>query len=429
MNMVEHGTHESAACPVTGHGAIGAMAVAERLSPFGAEYLADPYKVFAEARDAGRVYYSEDLGYWVLTRYEDIKQVIRDTKNFSADASNTPLQPFGPAVMEELGKVDFRPVRVLVDNDPPDHVRVRRQVNKAFNAQRLKLMEDPIRDLTRRHLDGFPAQGDVEFVSALAWPLPALVLFHLFGMPESHLEVVKNGSADRVVLTTGRPDEEESRRAARGLAEFYALCRQLIDERLEQPRDDFPSDLIRAGEGIEGALSPQELVQVMYSMLFAGHETTTSHLTHLVRRVLLEPGLWQRLREDNDLIPNVVEEALRLEAPVINWRRRAKHEVEVAGVTLPADAKVLLLLGSANHDEELFDDAESLCPERGNARSHLTFGFGEHLCLGAPLARMEGRIVLEEMVNRFAAPELPEQDLEFTPSLLFRSATSLRLRL
>jgi cytochrome P450 len=413
-------------CPVTG---LGSESVATLLNPFGTEYLTDPYAVFKTARAESRAYYSADLGYWVLTRYEDIRQVIRDTVNFSADAANSPLQPFGPAVLEELGKVDFRPVRVLVDNDPPDHVRVRRQVNKAFNAQRLKLMEDPIRELARSHIDRFADQKEVEFVSALAWPLPALVLFHLFGMPDSHLEVVKNGSSDRVVLTTGRPDEHESRRAAKGLGEFYALCRQLISERLDSLKEDFPSDLIRAGAGQTGALNTGELVQVMYSMLFAGHETTTAHLTHLVRRVLLEPGLWQRLREDRNLIPNVVEEALRLEAPVINWRRRAKHEVEVAGVTLPADAKVLLLLGSANHDEELFEAADELQPERKNARAHLTFGFGEHLCLGAPLARMEGRIVLEELVDRFAALSLPDQELDFTPSILFRSPRALQVAL
>ncbi|WP_432841663.1 cytochrome P450 [Dactylosporangium sp. CA-092794] len=399
------------------------------LSPFSSEYLADPYAVFKAARAGSRAYYSEDLGYWILTRYEDIKQVIRDTRNFSADAANSPLQPFGPPVMEELSKVDFRPVRVLVDNDPPDHVRVRRQVNKAFNAQRLRLMEEPIRELARRHIDRIAGDREVDFVAALAWPLPALVLFHLFGMPDSYLDVVKNGSADRVILTTGRPDEQESRRAAKGLAEFYALCRQLIDERLANPKDDFPSDLIRAGEGQEGALNPRELVQVMYSMLFAGHETTTAHLAHLIRRVLLEPGLWQRLRAEPELIPNVVEEVLRLEAPVINWRRRAKREVEVAGVTLPADAKVLLLLGSANHDEDFFDEADTLQPERANARTHLTFGFGEHLCLGAPLARLEGRIVLEEMVARFPAPGLAEQELDFTPSILFRSPKALRMTL
>jgi cytochrome P450 len=417
---------QGARCPVTG---LGSESVAALLNPFGPKYLEDPYPIFKAARAEARAYYSEDLGYWILTRYEDIRQVIRDTVNFSADAANAPLRPFGPAVLEELAKAEFSPVRVLVDNDPPGHVRVRRQVNKAFNAQRVKLMEEPVRELTRRHIEQFAAQKEVEFVSALAWPLPALVLFHLFGMPDSYLDVVKNGSADRVVLTTGRPDEQESRRAAKGLAEFYALCRQLILDRLENPQDDFPSDLIRAGAGQAEPLDTRELIQVMYSMLFAGHETTTAHLTHLVRRVLLEPGLWQNLRADRSLIPNVVEEVLRLEAPVINWRRRAKHEVEVAGVTLPAGAKVLLLLGSANHDDDFFQEADDLQPERHNARAHLTFGFGEHLCLGAPLARLEGRVVLEELVGRFASPTLLDQELKFTPSILFRSPKALQIAL
>jgi cytochrome P450 len=414
-----------ATCPVTGR---GSAALAERLSPFGAEYLDDPYHVFAEAREESAAYYSEDLDYWILTRYDDIKQVIRDTDRFSA--SLPPLQPFGPVVMEELGKADFRPVKVLVDNDPPDHVRVRRQVNKAFNPKRLAFLEEPIREIAREHIARFKEKESVEFVAELAWPLPALVLFRLFGMPDSSLDVVKNGSQDRVILTTGRPDEDESRRAAQGLAQFYALCRQVIDERESDGlRDDFPSDLIRAGEGREDALTHQELVQVMYSTLFAGHETTTAHLVHLVRRVLMEPGLWQRLREDRSLIPNVVEEVLRLEAPVINWRRLAKTDVTIGDVTIPAGAKVLLLLGSANRDPSHFEAPDLLEPERENARAHLTFGFGEHLCLGAPLARMEGRIVLEELVDQLDAPRLPSQELAFIPSLLFRSPTALRIEL
>lgn len=411
-------------CPF--HGA-GSTALAERLNPFGEEYADDPYRVFAEAREESPAYYSEDLDYWILTRYDDIKWVLRDTENFSA--ALPPLQPFRGAAMEELAKADFRPVRVLVDNDPPDHVRVRRQVNKAFNPKRLKVLEEPIRELAVQHIENFSGKKQIDFIAELAWPLPALVLFRLFGMPDSYLDVVKNGSQDRVILTTGRPNDEESRRAAQGLAEFYALCRKLIDEREDDLRDDFPSDLIRAGEEQENALTHQELVQVMYSMLFAGHETTTAYLAHLVRRVLLVPGLWQRLREDKSLIPNVVEEVLRLEAPVINWRRIAKTDVQIGDATIPAGSKILLLLGSANHDPSHFNAPDELQPDRGNAREHLTFGFGEHLCLGAPLARMEARIVLEELVHRLDAPSLPDQQTEFIPSILFRSPTSLLIDL
>jgi len=411
-------------CPVTG---MGPSEIAEKLDPFGPDYLADPYPVFAKARAGGNVYYSDETGYWVLTRYADVKQVLRDTTNFSADIGGQPLQPLHPAALEELGKVGFVRVPALNDSDAPHHVRVRRQVNKAFNARRLKLLEPGVRELARRHVDNL-GSGLVDFVPALAWPLPALVLFRLFGMPEEDLGLIKQGSADRVTLTTGRPTEEESRRAGQGLAAFYAYCTELIADRRANLRDDFPSDLIRAGEGQADPLNDKELVQVVYALLFAGHETTTQHLTHLLNLVLQESGLWARLREDRDLIPGVVEEVLRLQAPVINWRRRAKVDVEVGGVTLPADAKVLLLLGSANHDDAVFENPDALVPDRENVRTHLTFGFGEHLCLGAPLARMEGRMVLEEMVDRFAEIGLPEQELEFAPSLLFRGPQSLLLQ-
>lgn len=199
-------------CPFPG---AGSTALAERLNPFGEEYLRDPYPVFAEAREEAPAYYSEDLDYWIVTRYEDVKQVVRDTQRFSADLP--PLQPFGPVVMEELSKADFRPVKVLADNDPPDHVRVRRQVNTAFNAKRLKFLEGPIREIATEHIERFKGKESVDFIADLAWPLPALVLFKLFGMPDSYLDVVKSGSQDRVILTTGRPNEAEALRAAEGL--------------------------------------------------------------------------------------------------------------------------------------------------------------------------------------------------------------------
>ncbi|MCV7256880.1 cytochrome P450 [Mycobacterium hackensackense] len=414
------------ACPASGQGSISMTA---RLNPFSPDYLADPYPVFEAARAEARAFYSEELDYWILTRYDDVKQVIRDTVNFSSDLVTTPLEPFGPVVMEELSKVGFQPVRVLADNDPPGHARARRQVNKAFNPRRIKLMEQPVRELARRQIDRIADQVEVDFVSALAQPLPALVLFRLFGLPDDYLDVVKKGSADRVYLMTGRPEEAASRVAGQGLARFYTLCRDLIADRIADPREDFPSDLIRAGQETDEPLTERELVQVMYSILFAGDETTSSHLTHLVHRVLLVPGLWRRLHEQPGLIPNTVEEALRVEAPVINWRRRAKVDVEVGGVSLPAGAKILLSLGSANHDEATFDEAESFQPERSNARAHLTFGFGEHICLGAPLARLEGRVVLEEMVDRFPDATLPDQELDYPASVLFRTLTALRIRL
>jgi cytochrome P450 len=405
-----------------------ANTVAKELDPFGPSYLADPFAVFARARSEGRVFYSEELGQWLVTRYEDIRAVLRDTKHYSADNATKPLRPLPEEALAELARADFRPRRVLVDNDPPDHVRIRRHVNKAFNARRLQLLEPDIRELARRYIAAFADAGEIDFVAALAWPLPALVIFRLFGVPEDRLELIKRGSRDRVTLTDGKAASAELRRAAEGVGAFFAYCREIITDRMANLRDDFPSDLIRSGQGDETAPDFDELVTIMYSILFAGHETTTGFLTHLMRRCLAEPGLWSRLRENRDLIPAMVEEVLRLDPPVINWQRRAKEEVRIGDTVIPADAEILLLLGSANHDEAAFDHPDELDPDRANAHSHLSFGAGVHLCLGAPLARLEGRVVLEELLDAFPEPSLPEQELPYRATLKFWNPERLLIR-
>jgi cytochrome P450 len=401
---------------------------AKELDPFGPAYLAGPYAVFARARREGRVFYSEELGQWLVTRYDDIRAVLRDTRRYSADNATKPLRPLPPEALAALAAADFRPRRVLVDNDPPDHVRIRRHVNKAFNARRLQLLEPDIRELARRHIAGFADASEIDFVRALAWPLPALVIFRLFGVPEDRLELIKRGSRDRVTLTDGKAAGEELRQAAEGVGAFFGYCREIITDRLAGLRDDFPSDLIRSGQGDETAPDFDELVTIMYSILFAGHETTTGFLTHLMRRCLAEPGLWARLRANRELIPGVVEEVLRLDPPVINWQRRAKEDVRIGGTDIPADAEILLLLGSGNHDEAAFEHADELDPDRANAHSHLSFGAGVHLCLGAPLARLEGRVVLEELLDAFPRPSLPEQQLAFRATLKFWNPEGLLIR-
>jgi cytochrome P450 len=422
-------TSEAGSCPFSG---LSTTAMADALDPFGAAYLEDPYHVFAHARHGAGAYYNADIDYWIVTDHAQIKQILRETKSYSADNATAPAVPIEPSVLERLGSYGFRPRRVLADNDPPNHVRVRRQVNRVLNASGMLALEDDIRELAREHIDAFADEPEVEFVSALAWPLPALVLFRFFGIEAQALDVIKKGSADRARLQTGRPTPEEALNAADGLGEFWTYCRDLIADRTANPRDDFPSDLIAAGAQVAEPLEPAELVTVMFSILFAGHETTTGHLTHLLARTVGTPGVWQRLREnrgDEALFVNTVEEALRIDAPVIGWRRRAKVDVTVGATRIPADARILLMLGSGNHDDEVFNDPEVFDIDRSNARANLTFGNGEHLCLGAPLARLEGRVVLEEMVDRFAAPSLPEQAPEFIPSVVFRVPAALQITL
>lgn len=407
--------------------------VAGLLDPFGPAWVEDPYPVFARARQEGRAFYVESLGYWLVTRYDDVKAVLHDTERFSADIATAPLMPPGERAVKKLQAAGFAPARTLTDNDPPGHGRVRRLVNRAFTPKRVQWLEPHIRLLATDHIDRFaiPEGGsaDVDIVAGLTYPLPALVIFTLLGVPESYLKAVKDGSAHRVMLICGRPSEDDQERAAEGMGDFWQLCRSIIEDRMANPRDDFPSALIAAREGDHAALNPAELTTLAFGQLFAGHETTTGHLTNAVRHILGRPGTWAELRADPARIPAVVEEALRIDPPVINWRRRAKVDVRIGDVDIPAGAKLLLLLGSANHDGEVFPDPETFDPERPNAREHLAFGFGEHTCLGASLARLESRVVLEELVGRFSGASLLPQELDYLPNILFRAPRGLMVRL
>ena len=203
-------------------------------------------------------------------------------------------------------------------------------------------------------------------------------------------------------------------------------CFDLVDHLDEHPGDDYTSELLRKlrddrPEGIDKG----RIAQTLFGLLMAGHETTTNQSASAVRALLREPGAWERLREHPDEIPNAVEELIRFESSVIAWRRRTRVPVTLSGVEIPADAQVLTLLGSANRDDEIFDDGEQLVLDRKNARNHVSFGFGSHYCLGAPLARLELKIFLEVLTQRLPGLELLPAEYRYLANTSHRGPLSL----
>jgi cytochrome P450 len=201
-----------------------------------------------------------------------------------------------------------------------------------------------------------------------------------------------------------------------------------VDARSAQPRDDFTSDLILARDHDLPALSRHEVTTVVYGLLLAGHETTTSLIGNAMRRMLTDRVAWDEVRRAPELIPRAIEEVLRFDSSVIAWRRRTVQAVEIGGVAIPANANLLVLIGSANRDPEVFENPERFDIHRANAGEHLAFGFGNHFCLGAPLGRLEARIVLEEISARYPNMRLEaSQTLRFLPNTSFRGPLSLRV--
>jgi cytochrome P450 len=398
----------------------------ERFDPFHDPYLADPYPFFAEARAATPVFYSPDLDYWVVTRYHDIRKIFQTPKRFSAANTLAPLQPICPAAGHLLAEGGFRPVPTLTNSDPPGHARVRRLATIAFTPRRVAAMEPLVRELTARSVEKRLSSGRADLVRDLAWDLPALVIFRVLGIPDEDVARVKAGAESRLLLMWGRPNEDQQIRLVRGMAAFWRYAEALVASRAEHSRDDFTSDLLLARDGDLPALNHQEVNQIVYELLFAGHETTTGLLGNALRRLLTDRHAWEEICGDPSLIPNAIEEVLRFDSSVIAWRRKTTEAAEIGGVPVPADANLLLLLGSANRDPAVFEDPEHFDIHRQNAKEHLSLGFGAHYCLGAPLVRLEARIVLEELSARLPSLRLtPGQTLRFQPNTTFRGPLSL----
>jgi cytochrome P450 len=396
--------------------------------PFATAFLADPYPSFARLRQEQPVFYSPELDYWVLARYADVRAAFRDTSTYSAATALAPIQPRSARAADILG-AGYRPIPTLASTDPPVHTRARRIANVAFTPKMVASLEPFIREVAIRLIEERLQGGHADIVRALTWELPALVIFKVLGVPDEDVPQVKAWAGNRLVFLFGRTDEATQERVAEGMVAFWRYTEGLIADRAANPRDDFTSYLVQAVEPDGDRLAPAEVGSVLFGLLLAGHETTTNLLTNGVHRFLEHRATaWELLCAEPTLIPNAVEEVLRFDPAVVIWRRKTKVPVEIRGVNVPADANLLLLIGSANRDPDVFEDPERFDIRRATAHAHLSFGLGNHFCLGAPLARLEARVVFEELTLRRSGLRLVDgQTLQFHPNISFRGPTSLQV--
>jgi len=276
-------------------------------------------------------------------------------------------------------------------------------------------------------LDALAAAGPgaVNFWEIVAYPVPAYVLFTLMGIPDEDVPLIKQYGASRAKMTWGDPTDEQQVAIAHDMVAYWKYIHALLDMRSAKPGDDFPSDLLRLqAEGAE--ITRDEIAGVLYSTLFAGHETTSTFMGNYVLTMMDNRSAWEEIKADHSLIPNAVEEMLRYMPSVVGWRRKARHAVTVGGVDLPAGAEVLMITGSANRDEGQFPAGETLNIHRDNARTHLSFGYGIHYCLGFQLAKMEAAILLRQLSQRFPSLRLaPAFQAEYQRNVGFRVPKSV----
>ena len=389
------------------------------------EFLDDPYAVYRDLRDE-RVFYASDLDVYVVTRYEDIDHVLSHPELFSSSVTLTPLTPPSDEAKVILDGVGlFRPPN-LINADPPRHTAIRNFVQEAMTPRRLRDMEPIVREWAEGQIKAMIGRGRADVFADLAFPLPALVGFQLLGFPKEDLPMIKDWCHDRVEFTYGKAAPEEQIRIATNVAKFWVYVNEFVAKRIAEPVDDLASDLARRHIADPEFFTPRDIATVLFEMAVASHETTTNLLTNGLRRLLEQREQWERIVADPAVIPNAVEECLRYDGSVVSWRRRAVEDVTIGDAVIPQGATVLILLSSANRDPEKFAEAERFDVTRRDARKHLTFGKGIHFCQGAPLARMEVRVVFELL--RELAPGMrlvPDQTFEFIRNVVMRGPRSL----
>ena len=389
--------------------------------------LRDPFPFYEWARAEAPVFFSDELKHFVVARHADIKAVFEDWRTFSSENAQAPLRPIceeGKRIMKEGGFTAYSGLSARV---PPDHTRIRKLVQGCFGPRRFKSIEPAIKAIVNRAIDGFAERGHADVFREFAYDVPALVLFKLVGVPDADVPNVKSWAVSRALLTWGSLTDEEQLPHARNMVDYWNYCRELVRKRHNDPTDDLPGDLVRLQ--LEGAeITDEEIAGVLYSILFAGHETTTTLMANGIRELLLRRENWDAIVADPALIPGAVDEVLRYSPSIVAWRRRALKDAEIGGVAVPKDSSILLLLGSANRDETVFAEPARFNVRRSDARSHLGFGYGIHACVGQQLARIEFAIALGELTRRLPGLRLkPDQSFAFSRNSSFRVPTALHV--
>jgi cytochrome P450 len=409
---------ERTACPV--------HAEFDPLSP---EFLADPFAVLGSLPLEAPVFYAPSIDYYVVTRYVDIEAVFLDPETYSAAPAQLPLTPLVPDAMQILLAGGFRSQPSMVSLDPPAHTRLRAPTARAFTPRRVAEMEPTIRRTVDQLLDAIDASSPFDLVATLAFPLPATIIFGFVGIPERDWAQLKEWCGHRAALAWGRPAPGEQVCHARNMAAYRSYLRDLVTSKAKARGDDFASSLLDIHAEDPQALTEEEIGSILYSLTFAGHETTTCLIGNVVRRLLEDPTRWDAVAADPGLIPGAVLETLRYDPSVPVWRRMTKRPVTLGGVALPEGAKLFLWLAASGRDASVFPEPDTFDVKRANAAKSLVFGRGIHYCLGAALGKLEAEVALEMLMRRYPRLQMVEgQRLSFHPNISFRGPQALWVR-
>lgn len=386
-----------------------------QFDPFGPEVRRDPYPYYATLRAEHPVHRLESFGFWLISRYEDVQFVFKNPQLFSSEGMAGP------------GGMDGQ-IRSIIMMDPPDHAKLRSLVSRAFTPKMIAALEPRIREITRELLSGIDRRTEFDVIGGLALPLPVRVIAEMLGVEPQRQHDFKRWSdilVGRLFRSSAVPEQVAYEDAE--MTAFEAYIRWAIEDRRRNPRDDLISALVQAEEEHQ-TLTADEVFAFTGLLLVAGNETTTNLLGNMVLALLRHPEELRRLRAVPSRIPQAVEETLRYDSPVQMLFRIAREDVELRGQTIPKGAMVWPIMGSANRDESRFERAGVFDTSR-DAGGHLAFGHHIHFCIGAPLARLEAKVAMEELLPHLAGATLDEANMEYIDAFFLRGLKRLPLML
>jgi cytochrome P450 len=394
----------------------------------------DPFPYYKALRDRAPVHRGRN-GVFFVSRHAPVEEVLRQPNTFSSQWFNTAGPPPVPGAEKEVEAIlaeGYPAINTMLSLDPPLQTRYRKTVGRAFSTKRIESVEPQIRETTVQLLEAWPDRGRVDFMRQLSIPLPVRVIAHALCIPLEREADVKRWSDDSVAAIGVRITKERGLEIARSLVRMQKYLASLLEDRQRKPRDDFLSDLVRVefedGEGRRRKLEIPEMLSIIQQLMVAGNEATTKGINEILKLLIQHPDEWKRIQEDPARIPAMAEEGLRLASPNQGLFRVCTEDAEVAGTPIPKGSMLWVMFGSANRDERVFPDPDRFDPDRDNLKESLAFGRGAHFCIGAPLARLELRVLFEELARRIERVAFaPGTTLRYEPSFILRGLESLEI--
>jgi cytochrome P450 len=385
-------------------------------------------KWLAKARMNAPVFYDDELRGWCVTRYDDVVDVLRRPEVFSSRTA-IEFRPLWPELEAVWGK--FRPSEhALVVSDPPEHTRRRKLINQALTPRAVALMEPAVRRRADELIDALADRGSCEFVREFARPLPIHVISDMIGASPGREEDLAAWANDTFALMRSAPSLTSEQRAkiVERARRMVPWLEGFVEDRRRTPTDDVCSALVHAQiDDGSPRLTTGEIISIINGLLTAGTHTTAMYMTTLLRGLLLRPDLWERGKADREFVSLALDEALRVWPPVRTARRLVTAETSIGIIRLVPGDEVVLIFSSANRDRDVFPDGQGFDPQRPNAKRHLSFGRFMHMCIGAPLARLEAQVMLERVAQRLPGVRLGLGEPVWEPHPTAPRLTSLPL--